>query len=82
VSAPERRWHLMAIPDTPDAKVYIEIGSGASVELTMQDGRRYTAADIGGFPRLTKHRSDCARFHPGQSCDGGWYTGAIRDGEL
>lgn len=70
----------MVIPGTED-KVYIEIGSGASMELTMKDGTRYTAAEIAGYPRLTKHRSDCTRIHPGQDCEGGWYTGALRDEE-
>lgn len=76
----ERRWHLLAIPES-DAKVYIEIGSGASMELTMNDGRRFTAAEIAGYPRVMKHANDCSSFHPGQSCDGGWYCGTFREGD-
>ena len=76
---PERRWHMVAIPDC-DLKAYIEIGSGASMELTTKDDQRFTVAEIAGYPRVTKHHSDCVSFHPGRTCDGAWYTGALKDG--
>lgn len=73
-----RRWHMVRIPES-DARVYIEVGSGATVEVAMKDGRRFEVAEIGGTPRCIRHRDDCERIHPGQSCDGGWYAGALKD---
>lgn len=71
-------WHVLHIPDS-EVRAYIQKGSGASMEIAMRDGRRYTVAEIVGYPRVTRHRDDCSAFHPGRTCDGSWYTGAIRE---